>query len=117
MVNKINYTYVDAVLALVEKAKFHPSDDGTYENVQWVDERPQPSAEDVYNKLEELRSEEGLYFIRIERDKLLKETDWTAGDDVPELIKNKYRPYRQQLRDITSLYSNITEVVWPTKPE
>ncbi len=101
MVNGQFYTYIDAVLALVDKAKFYPSEDGTYENINWVDNRPMPSPEVVAAKLIELKSQEALYFIRKERDKLLKETDWTAGDDVPQSIKDAYRPYRQALRDIT----------------
>ena len=112
MVNGINYTYIDAVLALVEKAKFYPSEDGTYENINWVDDRQQPSAQDVANKLVELKSQEALYFVRQERNKLLADTDWTAGDDVPQSIKDIYRPYRQALRDITLL----DNIVFPTKP-
>lgn len=117
MVNGINYTYIDAVLALVDKAKFYPSEDGTYENVQWVDERQQPTPEAVAAKLLELQSQEGLYYLRIERNKLLAETDWSAGDDVPQSIKDVYRPYRQALRDITDNYDSLDTVVWPTKPE
>jgi hypothetical protein len=113
MVNGVNYTYIDAVLALVDKAKFYPSDDGTYENIKWVDDRDQPSANAVSSKLIELKSQEKLYFIRKERNKLLTETDWTAGDDVPESIKNLYRPYRQALRDITN-QSDPNNIIWPT---
>lgn len=112
MINGKNYTYIDAVLALVDKAKFYPSEDGTYENINWVDDRQQPSAEEVANKLIELKSKEALYFVRQERNKLLAESDWTAGDDVPQSIKDLYRPYRQALRDITTLQ----HIVFPNKP-
>lgn len=117
MINGLFYTYIDAVLALVDNAKFYPSEDGTYENVEWVDDREQPSPEAVATKLEELKTQETLYFLRIERDKLLKETDWTAGDDVPQTIKDNFRPYRQALRDITQTYTSLQEVVWPIKPQ
>lgn len=113
MVNGQFYTYIDAVLALVNKAKFYPSEDGTYENIRWVDDREQPSAQAVAAKLAELKLQEPMFFVRKERDRLLKETDWTAGDDVPQNIKDIYRPYRQALRDIT-LQENI---VFPQKPE
>ena len=112
MINDKNYTYIDAVLALVDKAKFYPSEDGTYENINWVDDREQPSAESVATKLAELKLQEAMFFVRKERDKLLAETDWTAGDDVPQNIKDLYRPYRQSLRDITSL----EDIIFPTKP-
>ena len=112
MVNGQSYTYIDAVLALVDKAKFYPSEDGTYENINWVDERQQPTSEAVAAKLVELKSQEAMYFVRQQRNKLLAETDWTAGDDVPQNIKDAYRPYRQALRDITD-QENIT---FPDKP-
>lgn len=53
--------------------------------------------------------------IRTDRDKLLKETDWVSGEDVPQAIKDAWFPYRQALRDITTS-SNPDDVVWPTKP-
>jgi hypothetical protein len=112
MVNGQSYTYIDAVLALVDKAKFFPSEDGTYENVEWVDGREQPSAETVATKLAELKSQEAMYFVRQQRNKLLVETDWTAGDDVPQNIKDAYRPYRQALRDMTQ----SDNPVFPEKP-
>lgn len=53
--------------------------------------------------------------IRTDRDKLLKETDWVSGEDVPQSIKDAWFPYRQSLRDITTT-PNPDDVVWPTKP-
>jgi hypothetical protein len=58
-----------------------------------------------------------LEMIRNERKTLLAETDWVAGEDVPQAIKDLWFPYRQALRDITSTYSVYLDVVWPTKPE
>ena len=57
MINEnTGYQYIDAVLALVPLAKFYPSEDGKYENVEWVDERTQPTAKAVADKLTELNS-------------------------------------------------------------
>jgi len=53
--------------------------------------------------------------IRTYRDKLLKETDWVSGEDVPQAIKDAWFPYRQALRDITTT-TNPDDVVWPTQP-
>lgn len=116
MVNGIHYTYIDAVLALVPKAKFYPSETGKYEDVQWVDDRPAPSKEEVEIKLNELKSQEGLYFLRKERNKRLAESDWAGLEDVPGEIKTKWRVYRQQLRDITLHYSSLEEAIFPEKP-
>ena len=54
--------------------------------------------------------------VREYRDLELKETDWVSGEDVPQAIKDVWFPYRQTLRDITSI-ENPDDVVWPTKPE
>lgn len=55
--------------------------------------------------------------LREARNKLLAETDWTAGTDVPQEIKNKWLAYRQSLRDITQTYSSLEDAVFPPKPE
>ena len=54
--------------------------------------------------------------MRTIRDQKLAETDWTQGEDVPVGIKNAYKAYRQELRDIPSKYKIVGDVVWPTKP-
>jgi hypothetical protein len=54
--------------------------------------------------------------LRAKRDELIAQTDWVAGEDVPQAIKDKWYPYRQALRDITDHYSSLDEVVWPDKP-
>jgi hypothetical protein len=51
--------------------------------------------------------EELLKALREMRDVLLKESDWTQMSDCPlsEEIKNDWRIWRQEMRDITSLVS------------
>ena len=53
--------------------------------------------------------------VRAYRDKLLVESDWTQGDDVPSSIKTPYATYRQALRDITT-GTDPDNLTWPTKP-
>ncbi len=53
--------------------------------------------------------------MRQERDRLLKETDHWAFQDTPDMTQEQI-DYRQALRDIPSNYTNILDVVWPTKP-
>ena len=53
--------------------------------------------------------------MREYRDGLLKESDWTQGDDVPDSIKLPYQTYRQALRGIGDA-ATTADVVWPTKP-
>lgn len=54
------------------------------------------------------------------RDSLLASSDWTQIPDSPltETKKAEWQVYRQQLRDLFNdfTYTNIEDVVWPTKP-
>ena len=55
--------------------------------------------------------------IRLKRDGILKETDWTmtTGSSVDQA---QWAAYRQNLRDLPQTYSGKTpdDVVWPTQP-
>ena len=53
--------------------------------------------------------------VRLERDKLLAETDWMALSDVT--MSAEMAAYRQDLRDITAQAGFPHSVTWPTKPE
>ena len=59
--------------------------------------------------------------VRLKRNALLLESDWTQTVDspLPDSKKAEWATYRQELRDLTTTYSNavdIEEVVFPTKP-
>lgn len=66
-------------------------------------------------KATELINADELNFLRTVRNELLSETDhWMLSDTTT--ATQAQLDYRQALRDITDTYSNITDVVWPTKP-
>lgn len=52
--------------------------------------------------------------VRLKRDALLKNTDWTQLPDVPSTLSEKYKSYRQALRDVPQVYSDPTHVMWPS---
>jgi hypothetical protein len=54
--------------------------------------------------------------VRLIRDLLLKESDWTTSSDAPIANKEAWIEYRQALRDLPETYSDPNEVVWPVKP-
>ena len=62
----------------------------------------------------EIDAEINLEELRMVRNKMLSETDWWAGADLT--MTPEQTAYRQALRDITSSYSSLDTVVWPTKP-
>ena len=104
----------------------------TYDNLQWNSKDiKQPSEAQVNAKIAEIEAAYPLKYLREERDDMLAKSDWTQGEDVPTTLKNKWKAYRQELRDLPSKYPNptfdgkanvaskhlrLTDVVWPTKP-
>jgi hypothetical protein len=53
--------------------------------------------------------------IRLQRNRLVEESDWTQIADAP-VNKTKWATYRQALRDIPSQEGFPLEVVWPDPP-
>lgn len=55
--------------------------------------------------------------IRITRNNLLSESDWTQAEDSPltETKKTEWKIYRQELRNVTD-FETITSIVWPKQP-
>lgn len=56
--------------------------------------------------------------IRSFRDKKLSGSDWSQMIDSPlsDEKKKEWQVYRQTLRDLTSVYSDASAVVWPSEP-
>ena len=55
--------------------------------------------------------------IRVKRDFLLKNSDWSVAEDAtPKPSKEVWLAYRNSLRNIPNLFKTPEEVVWPEKP-
>jgi hypothetical protein len=54
--------------------------------------------------------------VRMQRNQLLAETDWTQAGDVPQTTKDAWAAYRQALRDIPQQAGFPVNVTFPTKP-
>ena len=52
--------------------------------------------------------------IRLQRDNLLKDTDWRAMSD--RTLTDAWRNYRQQLRQIPQTQTDPYNITWPTEP-
>ena len=82
----------------------------TYETIVWYEKtEPKPTEEELELKYDDLLLDE----MREERDKLLRETDYTALPDYPQ--RDKWIVYRQELRDFPSVWT--PEMPFPIKPE
>ncbi len=77
----------------------------------------------VSDKKTELVNAEPMRLLRVERDRLLAETDWMANSDVT--LADNWKTYRQQLRDLPASASpklssdgslDMSSVTFPTKP-
>ena len=77
----------------------------------------------VSDKKTELVNAEPMRLLRVERDRLLAETDWMANSDVT--LADNWKTYRQALRDLPSGASpklssdgslDMSSVTFPTKP-
>jgi len=70
-----------------------------------------------------LQSREPMRLLRVERNRLLAETDWMANSDVT--LADNWKTYRQSLRDLPASASpklssdgslDMSSVTFPTKP-
>jgi hypothetical protein len=77
----------------------------------------------VSDKKTELINAEPMRLLRVERNRLLAETDWMANSDVT--LADNWKTYRQQLRDLPASASpklssdgslDMSSVTFPTKP-
>jgi len=69
-----------------------------------------------------VRTDNILEILRLKRDALLTESDWTQVNDSPltDAKKTEWATYRQSLRDVpitNASITNIDDAVWPTKPQ
>lgn len=68
------------------------------------------------------RTDNILEILRLKRDVLLTESDWTQVNDSPltDAKKAEWATYRQELRDLPSSHqstTNFDDVVFPTQPD
>ena len=123
----MNYTITEALTLLKPEARWVCRGD-TYAGLEWLDEtQTMQTEEEVNNKITELEAAEPTRQVRVIRDRLLAESDWTQNRDVILLNDTTWQQYRQDLRDLPasasftpSLDSNgdldMSSVTWPLKP-
>ena len=97
-------------------------DASDYQTLEWYDEVIEKPLQDHLDaKIRELQQLEPYRLLRIERDRLLKDTDWRASSDLN--LPESWRSYRQALRDLPAnakpkLAENgrldMSSVAWPS---
>ncbi len=92
--------------------------DNKYDNLEWFDEEQEkPTEQEIIDAWPDTEDAIKWENIRSRRDMLLGSTDRTQLFDIDPLVSEKFKPYRQALRDIPQDYANVDDVVWPTPPE
>ena len=99
-----------------------------YSRLTWLDKtQTKPTEDEVIAKIAELEAAEPFRLLRIERNKLIAETDWTQLKDIDlDIIRERnWKNYRQALRDLPSKSTpklningelDMNSVTWPDKP-
>ena len=118
---------VSALLELKPGAEWTTKGDN-YSDIEWLDKTQlMPTEDEINAKITELETAEPTRQVRVIRDRLLAESDWTQNRDVVLLNDTTWQQYRQDLRDLPtsasftpSLDSNgdldMSSVTWPLKP-
>ena len=94
-----------------------------YSGLEWLDEKPKPTEEEIKAKIAELEAVEPMRLLRLERNQKLAETDWRMVKDYKGTNQLSWETYRQALRDLPATakptldnVGNLTNVNWPEKP-
>lgn len=112
-----------ALLALAPGSEWTVLDDD-YNQLTWLSPNiPKPTLAEVNAKVAELKAAEPMRLLRVERDRLIAETDWWVLPD--RTPTDEQLAYRQALRDLpdnstpvldSTTRLGISGVTWPTKP-
>ena len=93
-----------------------------FKNVDGVDIQLTPEEETARDVEEATWEEEGparaLVGLRVKRNTLLTESDWTQYNDTPlsDEVKAEWTVHRQALRDLPANTDDPANPTWPTPP-
>ena len=93
-----------------------------FKNVDGVDIQLTPEEETARDVEEATWEEEGparaLVGLRVKRNTLLTESDWTQYNDSPlsDEVKAEWTVYRESLRDLPANTDDPANPTWPTPP-
>ena len=105
-----------AILKINPKAEFSVNADDI-DQITWHNGTTPISKSDIQAQFTAVKFDFAMEELRVQRNRLLRETDFYALSDVT--MSDDMKTYRQKLRDITSGLTTVDEVnavSWPTKP-
>ena len=85
-------------------------------DIIWHDDhQDRPTDSEIEAEVSRLTAAGPLRLLRVERDRLLAETDWWALPDSPTM-SDEQTAYRQALRDLPATTADAANPSWPSKP-
>ena len=106
-----------ALNILTPKAGFSVYEDNI-NKIEWFSEDiERPSNDAILSNVSELKLAEPVRILRLQRDRLLAESDWRDLPSYPGSNQESWRTYRQALRDLPSDTEDTSNPTWPTAPE
>ena len=105
-----------AILKINPKAEFSVNADDI-DQITWHNGTTPISKSDIQAQYTAVKFDFAMEELRVQRNRLLRETDFYALGDVT--MSDDMKTYRQKLRDITKGLTTVDEVnavSWPTKP-
>ena len=86
--------------------------------LQWFSDGDAPTAEELDAAWPAVRDARAWAQVRVERDRLLADCDWTQVADAPlsDSEKEAWAVYRQALRDVPQTQDDPDNIVWPETP-
>ena len=96
-----------------------------YSGLQWLDSGTAPTEAEIDTELTRLNNAEPMRLLRIERNKLLSDCDWTQSRDLTLSNDADWKTYRKSLRDLPASASpkldsegdlDLSSVTFPTEP-
>lgn len=113
-------TIGDAIHAINPNVSYRRGE--TVDSIIWANGSPIIDSQLIIDKMAELQAAEPMRLLRLERNRLLQETDWRFRSDLTP--SQAWIDYCQALRDLPAnsepqLNENgeLTNVTWPEKPE
>ncbi len=101
----MSFNITDALLEL-KPGSMWVLNGNNYSNLEWLDKtETKPTEDEVNAKIVELEAAEPMKLLRVERNKLIAETDWRASSDLT--LSNAWKTYRQALRDLPNLHHKL----------
>jgi hypothetical protein len=95
------YLYPDLENGYEKDYYLQNDSDGTGTFIVWRNtEIPEPTEQELANAKEDAVNDSWWKRLRRKRNKLLVDSDWTQGADIPSDLKSSYVDYRTDLRDL-----------------